>query len=136
MMQDKKTKEKTVLIIDTDKTHSNNISSRLRLSGYNTELCSSGFQALNLVESSVNTGRSYILAIISGDMEDMPGREILLLLRNVLPKDKLPILFFIPDENDTEEIVQIAEEGANDCVLATDNFQKVLSKVQILTSHS
>lgn len=101
--------------------------------GYDTELMSSGFQVLHrLEESRDKKTKSYCLVLILGDSEDMPGREIMLLSREVKKdKTKLPILY-VAKENDPDYIIQMIKEGANDYIVETSNEGQILSKVQKL----
>ncbi|MCF8058782.1 MAG: response regulator [Bacteriovoracaceae bacterium] len=123
-------KENIVLIIDQNPTRKNNISSRLRMMGYTTELTSSGFHAISLLEKSNNSKKFYKMIVILGESEDMPGREILLLMREVNEsKKKLPILFVNP-ENDPDHILQVIREGANDYIVEIQNDGQIVSKVQ------
>ncbi len=125
-------KENIVLIVDQDHTRKNNISSRLRMMGYSTELSSSGFQAISLLEESNTSSKVYKLVVIVGESEDMPGREILLLMRQVNDnKKRLPILFVNP-ENDPTHIIQVIKEGANDYIVETQNDGQIVTKIQKL----
>lgn len=123
-------KENIVLIIDQNANRKNNLSSRLRMMGYSTELCSSGFQAVHLLEQSEKSKKTYSIVLIIGESEDMPGREILLLARQINDsKTKLPILYINKDK-DPDEILQIIKEGANDYIVESHNDSQIVSKIQ------
>lgn len=126
-------KENVILIVDQNATRKNNLSSRLRMIGYSTELISSGFQTLSLLEKSRDKKiTNYRMVIIIGDSEDMPGREVLLLAREISKdKSKLPILY-VARENDPDLIVQIIKEGANDYLVETSNEAPIVNKIQKL----
>lgn len=126
-------KDNIILIVDQNLNRKNNLSSRLRMIGYQTELISSGFQVLNKLEETKDKGlKDYRLVLIIGDSEDMPGREILLLSREVRKdKSKLPILY-VSSENDPNEILQTLKEGANDYLVVSDSEGPIVSKVQKL----
>jgi CheY-like chemotaxis protein len=123
-------KDNIVLIVDQNATRKNNLSSRLRMMGYTTELISSGFQAIHLLEQSEKLKKSYAIVIILGESEDMPGREVLLLSRQLVKnKNKLPILYINKDK-DPDEILQIIKEGANDYIVEGQNDSQIVAKVQ------
>jgi PleD family two-component response regulator len=124
-------KKNVILIIDENTTRKNNLSSKLRHVGYATELCSSGFHAVHLLEKiERDNSKCYRLILIIGDTADMPGREVLLLMRNVIEsKNKLPILI-LHEDSDPDNILQTIKEGANDYIVDIENYGKVLTKVQ------
>ncbi|MCR9205735.1 MAG: response regulator [Halobacteriovoraceae bacterium] len=126
-------KENVILIVDQNLNRKNNLSTRLRMLGYHTELISSGFQVLSkLEETKENNLKVYRLVLIIGDSEDMPGREIILLSREVRKdKAKLPILY-VSSENDPDEILQTLKEGANDYLVVSESEGPIVSKVQKL----
>lgn len=123
-------KENIVLIIDQNPNRKNNLSSRLRMMGYTTELSASGFHAISLLEESQKRIKSYRLILILGDAEDMPGREILLLMRTINQnKTSLPILY-VNEDKDPEEIIKVIKEGANDYIVDVQNEGQIVSKVK------
>ncbi len=130
--------QRPILIVDAHKMRAHNLSSRLRLNGHKTEICDSGFRALYLLESESEgqkngEGPPYLLLTISGDLKDMPGREVLLLARNLFDKKQMPILFFTEEKPKPELAQQMKTEGANACFSAEDSFQSILDRVQELT---
>ena len=124
-------KENVILIVDKDLNRRNTFSSRLRHTGYQTELASSGFQAVHMVEKSKDNNKFFTLVMLVSDADDMPGREILNLMRTIANKKELPILV-MNKEKDPEAILEIMKEGANDFLVLTDNFQKILQKAEKL----
>lgn len=122
--------ESPILLIDGDKGRSHSLAMRLRLNGHKTELCSSGFQAIQLLES-FGKEEKYALMIIVGDPDDMPGREILLLARGVVKKAALPILFCVPDGVSEKESLTFVDEGADLCV-PRRAFGDLLEKIDLL----
>jgi len=128
-----KKKEMVVLLVDQNTTRKSNLSVRLRVSGYSTELTSSGFHAIHLLEKSLKTEqKSYNIIVILGDSEDMSGREILLIMRTIITeKKKLPILF-VGNDSDPDEILSIIHEGANDYIVDSGNEGQILPKVKKL----
>lgn len=128
-----KKKEVVVLIVDQNTNRKSNLSVRLRVSGYSTELTSSGFHAIHLLEKSLKSEqKSYNIIIILGNSEDMPGREILLIMRTVIKdKKKLPILY-VSNDDDPDEILKIIHEGANDYIVDSGSEGQILPKVMKL----
>lgn len=126
-------KENVILIMDQNPNRKNKLSTRLRMLGYHTELISSGFQALNKLEEMKEKNlKLYRLFLIIGDSEDMPGREILMLSREVKKdKNKLPILF-VSKESDPDIIIQTLKEGANDYLVEGENEGPIVTKIQKL----
>lgn len=122
----------TILLVDQNPTRRNNLSSRLRMMGYTIEIASSGFQAIHLLEDTQTNQynkKRYRLILILGDSEDMPGREILLLMREIIKeKAKLPILLGNPDD-DPENILKMIKEGANDYIVDMKNDGKIVNKI-------
>ena len=123
-------KENIVLIIDQNPNRRNNLSSRLRMMGYSTELSSSGFHSISLLEEAQKQKKFYRLILIVGEAEDMPGREILLLMRAInTSKTALPILYVNKDK-DPDEILNVIKDGANDYIVESHNDSQIVTKVK------
>ena len=122
-----------LLLVDENPTRRNNLSSRLRMLGYGIEICSSGFQAIHLLEETLlnkESNKNYRLILVLDDSEDMSGREIMLLMRELVKdKAKLPILIGHPDD-DPENILKIIKEGANDYIVDVKNDGKIITKIK------
>jgi len=118
-------KEIQVLLVDGNLQRRNTLSSRLRVSGFVVEAATGGFHALNLSENKTYNG-----IIVVEDSDDMPGREIIGLMRQQYPdKEKLPILY-LGAKGQPEEILDFMNLGANEFVVYTGNFQIVLEKLK------
>lgn len=123
-------KENIVLIIDQNANRRNNLSSRLRMMGYSTELSSSGFHSIALLEEAQKQKKFYRIILIMEDAEDMPGREILLLMRTInTSKTALPILYINKDK-DPDEILEVIKDGANDYIVESHNDGQIVTKVK------
>ncbi len=125
-------KEKNViLLLDAYIKRRTNLNSKLQLAGYETELTNSGFHALSLLEKSQEAKKGpYCMVLLVGDSEDMPAKEVLLLMRNIeQSKKQLPILF-IHEDDDPDIIMETIVEGANDYIVEIENNGKILGKVQ------
>lgn len=110
------------------------ICSRLRTKGIGIELCTSGFQAISIIEKKVSREELlYDLLIIFGDSEDMPAREILNLTRLNVDNKKLPI-FVMDKASDTDTIIQLRNEGADEYLVDFNDFSKILEKLSKLLS--
>ena len=135
MIQKKINKKNQILMIDAEESRSRDLALNLKKSGYQVKHCSNGFQAIHLLESS-ESQKDYLLVTVTSDVGDMPGREVLLLLREIFTKQELPVIFFISQkDNNVETILQMADAGANDCMLISDSFERILFKVQQLTGN-
>ena len=123
-------KKNIILLVDNNINRRNNLGTRLRMLGYTPEVCSSGMQAISLLEKSDKARITYRSILIIGDSEDMPGREVMLLMREI-EKDKgtLPILI-VDEDNDPENILQAIHEGANDYIVDVNNDVKIVKKLQ------
>ncbi|MCP4912235.1 MAG: response regulator [Oligoflexia bacterium] len=121
----------TILIADDNITRRNNTSSRLRLQGYETELATGGFHVIHLLEQAKKNDFRYRMLMIVQDMEDMAGKEILYLARDIEKKEAMPILF-LSQTKDAEEVLNLMQAGANEYLAETDNFKSTLDKVKKL----
>ncbi len=122
-------KSNIVLIVDQNIQRRSNLATKLRLMGHITEVSSSGFQVIHLLEQAINyKAKSYSGLIIAEDSEDMPAREIMLLSRNIFKnKERFPILF-LSKNHDPDDILLTIQEGANEYIIDYENQAKVLEK--------
>jgi len=124
-------KNNIILIVDQNAQRRSNLATKLRLMGHTAEASTSGFQILHLIEDALNYElKSYAGLIIVEDSEDMPAREILLLVRNLHKnKEKFPILF-LSKNHDPDDILLTIKEGANEYVIDFENQSKVTDKIK------
>ena len=123
------TKITKILVLDEDATRRNNFTSRLRLQEFDTEIGTGGFHALHLLEKE-----NYHVIVIFDDMHDMPGEEIVGLMRSHFAKEKLPILFISkkPDPVAADELFKL---GIDDYLpYSPQFFAQVLEKIKLVTS--
>lgn len=121
-----KKKEIQVLLVDANIQRRNTLSSRMRVAGLVVENATGGFHALNLTENKKFDG-----VVVVENSDDMPGREVVGLMRQQYPdKDKFPILF-LGSKKDADEVMELMNIGANEVVLYTGNFQNVLEKLKL-----
>jgi PleD family two-component response regulator len=114
-----------ILLVDGDTNRKNNFASRLRVQGYDVELPNGGFHALHLIEKM-----EYFSIIIIGNTHDMPGLEILSLIRNHKDKEELPVIFINKTTNQ-EDVLSAFEYGANDFIVYSPQcFSSVVEKLK------
>lgn len=121
----KKEIPRNILLVLNNLNERNNLSSRLRTQGFHVECASGGFHALHLIEN-----HPYHLAIIVQNMHDMPGGEIISLLRNAKNQKELPVLFLSKRAN-ADEMMELMALGAT-CQEYTQNFQAILETINKL----
>lgn len=118
-------KDLEILLVDADAERRNNFASRLRVQGHVVELSFEGFQTIHLIERC-----KYSALIIFGNLEDMPGLEILSLVRIKNTKEDLPIIY-ISDGKDQDEVLSAFEYGANDIIVYSDKcFGSLVEKLK------
>ena len=118
-------KSSEILLTDGDADRRNNFASRLRVQGHQVELSLEGFQTIHLIERN-----KYAALVIFGNLDDMPGLEILSLARVSCSKTDLPIVF-ISEGKDQEEVLNAFEFGANDIIVYSDKcFASLLGKLK------
>jgi CheY-like chemotaxis protein len=123
-------KNKVILVSDFDAQRRAVLASRLRHAGYDIEQSGSGFETIHLVEKSKKGNFTISLVLLFDDLEDMPGREVLNLIRVAIPnKDQLPILY-VSEDSSPEDILQIIKDGANDYAMLSSKFPGIFKKVQ------
>ena len=82
-------------------------------------------QTIHLLERN-----KYAALVIFGNLDDMPGLEILSLARISYSKTELPIIF-ISEGKDQEEVLNAFEFGANDIIVYSDKcFASLLEKLK------
>ncbi|WP_372656147.1 PleD family two-component system response regulator [Halobacteriovorax sp.] len=118
-------KDIEILLLDADSDRRNNFASRLRVQGFNIVLSLEGFQTIHLIEKY-----KYSALIIIGNLQDMPGLEVLSLVRISKPKAELPIIF-ISTGSDQEEVLNAFELGANDIIVYSEKcFASLVEKLK------
>lgn len=120
-----------ILFVSADIAKRDNIASRLRYSQFNTELTTSGFHAINLVEEAKRANEVFSMILLLGPSEDMPADEITSLVRTIFNKKELPILYlaFDNDPNQKQEIINLGAKVMS----YTDNFKSILDAVNLIT---
>ncbi len=114
-----------IIIVDENTPFRNTLATRLRLLGFQVEFATGGFHLLHVLEKTWK----YNLIIVHEDMEDMPGEEIISLVRIHKTKAELPILF-ISTSDIEKEICEIIVQGANEYIVKTSNYQTIVDRAQ------
>ena len=119
--------DNSILLIQSDVTKRNALSSRLRTQGYKVENASDGFHALNLIET-----KKFGLGILSTRIDNMPPFECMTLIRDYCSKTQLPIIVLVDKRTQEEDLVKTISAGANACVLESNNVSRLMKKIEEL----
>ena len=123
-------KENVLLIVDENTTRRSNLATKLRIQGHDTEVSSSGFHLLNMIEQAIKfDNKTFRGLVIVGNSEDMPAREIILLVRNIFQSKVVFPILCVGGSEDPEEIVEIIKEGANEFVINISDQVKIIEKI-------
>lgn len=114
-----------ILVASENLTFRNNLSTKLRFVNFDAEIVTGGFHLLHLIEKH----RDYQMVIINEDMRDMPGNEIIALIRQTASKTDLPVLYISKNENE-DEICNMIFLGANEYIIQSTNYKQVIDAVQ------
>lgn len=114
-----------ILVASENLTFRNNLSTKLRFVNFDAEIVTGGFHLLHLIEKH----RDYQMVIINEDMRDMPGNEIIALIRQTASKTELPVLYISKNENE-DEICNMIFLGANEYIIQSTNYKQVIDAVQ------
>ncbi len=120
-----------ILFVSSDIAKRDNIASRLRYSQFKTELATSGFHTIHLLENAKLEKEPFSLLLLLGPSEDMPADEIISLSRNIFTAKEMPILYLTLD-NDPEHKLEIVDLGGK-VMTFTDNFGALLQAVNKIT---
>lgn len=115
----------SILLIDGNETRKKQMSSRLRMQNFSVDLAQNGFHSIHMVEK-----QPYQLIIIHGnDLDDMPAEEVIGLVRNIHPRDELPILAILSEPDDDYAVI-LAESGVNEILTDNGNFNTILAEIK------
>lgn len=119
-----KDKKFNIILATQSATLRSNLAIALRMQGYTVELVQGGFHLLHLLENSQTP--KIDLVIINGELEDMPGFEVVSLIRTTKDKTELPILFVCKQDSE-EAINDMISIGANDYIVQTSAMGSVIN---------
>ena len=114
-----------ILVASENLTFRNNLSTKPRFVNFDAEIVTGGFHLLHLIEKH----KDYQMVIINEDMRDMPGNEIVALIRQTASKTELPVLYISKNENE-DEICNMVFLGANEYIIQSSNYKQVIDAVQ------
>lgn len=115
--------KKTILIVDDDHINGKVFAKRLTKRDYTVELVHSGQECLDVI--SKNSNYIILLDIV---MPEMNGIEVLLKLRETYSSSELPVIM-ITAKDDTEQVVECLEMGANDFIAKPVNIDIATARI-------
>ena len=110
--------------MDDNETNRDLLSRRLERKGYRVLTAESGPQALDTVSR-----RRVDVVLLDIMMPGMSGMDVLRALRRTHSPEQLPVIM-VTAKNESEDIVDALEEGANDYVVKPIDFPVCLARVQ------
>ena len=123
-----KINKKSILMIGVKSSSRDSLASRLRLSGPNVEIASSGFHAMAMLEDPSNT---FDYCLLYKSLGDLSTKELIL---NILTIESInsPDILVMQDFNTKDEIEEITNSGAR-AVFATEiPFSDLIKKIELL----
>jgi serine/threonine protein kinase len=113
-----------ILVVDDNDLNRDMLSRRLERRGFHVERARDGYEALSLVERG-----PVDLVLLDIMMPGISGMDVLRKLRESHPPTDLPVIMATAKDQ-SEDMVQAFELGANDYVTKPLDFQVVLARVQ------
>ena len=113
-----------ILVVDDNPDNCDLLSRRLTRAGYTVLVAGGGQQALNLIIE-----QPFDLVMLDIMMPDMDGITVLGLLRRTYSRSDLPIIM-VTAKDESDDIVNALEQGANDYITKPINFPVVLARVE------
>ncbi|MCY4523168.1 MAG: response regulator [Halobacteriovoraceae bacterium] len=118
-----------VLLVDSDRRHRTNLSSRLRMQYDDVEMASGGFHAIHILDKVKNPVESYDIILLVGDAEDMSGSEIAGHIK-AMPKKSPSIVYIHRNDISSKEKKYIKKAGVDEIFLLTEkNFNNLLKVI-------
>jgi diguanylate cyclase (GGDEF)-like protein/PAS domain S-box-containing protein len=119
----------SLLVVDDSEANRDLLCRRLAHRGYTTTAASGGQQALELVGT-----QRFDLVLLDIMMPDLDGLSVLNILRQTYTAVELPIIM-VTAKQESADIVQALELGANDYVTKPIDFPVVLARVRTQLAH-
>ena len=116
--------EPLILVVDDNQENRDALSRRLQRRGYKVMLAADGPSALSLMKETACD-----LVLLDVMMPGMNGLEVLKKIRETQPPTKLPVIMATAKDQ-SEDIVQAFELGANDYVTKPLDFVVLLARIQ------
>jgi DNA-binding NtrC family response regulator len=114
----------SLLVVDDDDTNREVLSQRLQRKGYTVSTAEDGARALEMIR-----GRRFDLVLLDIMMPGLNGLEVLQTVRRSCSLTDLPVIMATARDQSTD-VVQALEMGANDYVTKPFDFPVVLARVQ------
>ena len=118
-----------ILVVDDMPTTLNMLTGVLSEQGYRVTGAKGGRQALSLVRD-----QSFDLVLLDLLMPDVDGREVLRIIRRTYSDSELPIVV-VTAKNDTHEVVDALNLGANDYITKPIDFPVLFARIRAVLSH-
>ena len=119
---------KRILIVHNNPEDKAQLKKLLGKSPVEIEISSSGFQCLHLLEKE-----SFHLLIVIENMQDMPGHEIIGLIRSIKTQKELPILYMAKNL-DKDGLMEMINLGVTEYRAYSNKFEGLPEIVHSLTS--
>ena len=120
--------ETPIVYVDDNEKSLKELTLILKNNGFYVTALTGGFEALRTLERE----KSYRGLVVKKEMAEMGGKEITLLVRENLPKEKLPILMLIDEKPTKEELMECMEFGVNAFALRKD-ANAIIKKLNDIT---
>lgn len=122
----KKFDQKSILIVGERSQARDSLASRLRLSGPNVEVSTSGFQAMAMLDDPDNC---FDFCLLHGQVQDLNKQELLLNI-NSLDKDPRPVTLIIPSANESRD--DLSQLDADIIFESNISFSELVKNLQSL----
>jgi diguanylate cyclase (GGDEF)-like protein/PAS domain S-box-containing protein len=121
--------QRSILVVDTNESHRDLLSRRLRQHGYVTAAAADGATALSLIDQS-----RFDLVLLDAQMPAPSGVEVLATLRARYSRSDLPIIM-VTARTSEKDMVAALQIGANDYVTRTMKFEVTLARIESNLEH-
>lgn len=135
------TKEIRCLIVDDEPKNVKTLSKRLDSLGHKYEVAQDQRSALNFIKRK-GKGFHYVLLDLKlkvdgndNDPDSSTGYSLLRQVREILPKDRLPILVITAYEGNVKTAVEVMKIGANDFIVRDSPQKDLINKILAMLDH-
>jgi diguanylate cyclase (GGDEF)-like protein/PAS domain S-box-containing protein len=119
----------SLLLVDDEELNRDMLSRRLELHGYTVTQAEGGQQALDLIDR-----QAFDLILLDIMMPEMNGLDVLRILRATHEAGDLPVIM-VTAKDQSEEIVEAFNLGANDYVIKPIDFPIALARINSQVAH-
>ena len=114
----------SILVVDDEEYGRDMVRRRLCRAGYDVAVAGSGLEALRMLRT-----QTYDLILLDVMMPDVDGREVLRVLREVLPASDLAVIM-VTAKDDPGEIAACFRDGVNDYVVKPFAFPVLVARIE------